>query len=185
MIRASSILMLVLVAVAPARADADFWAAAREEGTHLVMRHARAPGTGDPPGFRLDDCATQRNLDDRGREQARRTGAAIVQAGVAVEVVLTSAWCRARETAERLELGAVEVEPALNSFFADRSRAAAATAALKRRLAELGGRKAVLVTHQVNVTALTGVFPASGEILVVRLAPDGETVEVRGRLAPD
>ena len=177
------LIFALLLAAGAARADPAFWEAARAADTHLLMRHARAPGTGDPPGFRTDDCATKRNLDDAGRDQARRIGAAFRQAGVRVDRVLTSVWCRAAETAELLALGPVETEPTLGSFFGDPDAAGTATAGLKRRLAALGGRKAVLVTHQVNVTALTGVYPASGEILAVRLDPGTGAVEVRGRLA--
>jgi phosphohistidine phosphatase SixA len=177
------LVLAVLLVAGAAHADPAFWAAARADGTHLLMRHARAPGTGDPAGFRLGDCATQRNLDDQGRAQARRIGEAIRAAGVRVDLVLSSAWCRATDTAALLGLGPVVPEPSLNSFFADRSDADRSTADLAGRLGALAGRKAVLVTHQVNITALTGVYPAAGEILAVAVRPDGAGVELRGRLA--
>ncbi|WP_075215367.1 histidine phosphatase family protein [Mongoliimonas terrestris] len=179
------ILAFLLALGAPAaRAAPEVWAALKAPGTHALLRHARAPGTGDPAGYTLDDCATQRNLDDRGRAQARRIGAEIRQNGVAVDIVLTSAWCRARDTARLLGVGPVSDEPALNSFFGNRGQADAATAALKTRLADLDGRKAVLVTHQVNITALTGVYPASGELIVISLDPSG-TVKLHGRVLID
>jgi phosphohistidine phosphatase SixA len=177
------LILILLLGSGPARADAAFWAAAREEGTHLLMRHARAPGVGDPAGFRRDDCATQRNLDDAGRDQARRIGAAIREAGLTVDLVLTSVWCRAADTAALLALGPVGIEPSLASFFGEPGEAERATGRLKGRLAELGDTKAVLVTHQVNITALTGVYPASGELVAVRIDPASGDVEVRGRLA--
>ncbi|WP_181706785.1 histidine phosphatase family protein [Chthonobacter rhizosphaerae] len=176
--------VLVVLAAAPARADEAVWAALREPGAHALMRHARAPGTGDPAGFRLGDCATQRNLDETGRAQASRIGRAIRQAGVEVTRVLTSGWCRARETAERLAVGPVEHEPALDSFFGNRGRSGLATEALEARLADLGDEKAVLVTHQVNITALTGIFPASGELIVISRTAAGE-VKVLGRVLID
>jgi phosphohistidine phosphatase SixA len=179
--------LVVLVALAaalpgPARADVAAWAALREPGVHVIMRHARAPGTGDPPDFRLGDCTTQRNLDETGRDQARRIGAAIREAAVAVDLVLSSEWCRATETARLLDLGPVETEPALNSFFEDRELGPATTERLRTRLSGLEGRKAVLVTHQVNITALTGLVPTSGEMVVIEVEPDGD-VAVRGRIA--
>ncbi|MCB8840473.1 histidine phosphatase family protein [Aurantimonas sp. VKM B-3413] len=178
-----SIALIWLTASLNPAAAADAWQAARAEGTHILMRHAIAPGTGDPADFALGDCSTQRNLSQEGREQARRIGERLQEKRVPVAAVLTSQWCRARDTAEELDLGAPAAEPALNSFFGDRPREADQTAALKARLRELdeAGRKAVLVTHQVNITALTGVFPASGEIVVISLGPNG-AVTVDGRI---
>jgi phosphohistidine phosphatase SixA len=152
-----------------------------EPRTHAILRHAIAPGGGDPAGFTLGDCSTQRNLDDRGRRQARAIGAAFREAGIAVDHVLTSQWCRSAETARLLDLGAVRAEPALNSFFADRSTSEAQTAATHALLAALpADETAVLVSHQVNITALTGVYPRSGEVVILRSAEDGG-IEVVGR----
>ncbi|KQT85315.1 histidine phosphatase family protein [Aurantimonas sp. Leaf443] len=160
----------------------EIGAAAKAPGRHLLMRHALAPGTGDPAGFALGDCATQRNLSREGRAQAKAIGRALGEAGLAPDIVLTSQWCRASETASGLGLAAVEEEPALNSFFAGRGEAERQGAAVIARLKALdaAGRKAVLVTHQVNITALTDVFPASGEVLVVRL--DGDRLSVEDRI---
>ncbi|WP_226893516.1 histidine phosphatase family protein [Nisaea sediminum] len=140
------------------------------------MRHAIAPGGGDPAGFRLRDCSTQRNLDETGREQARRIGAAVREAGVEIDRVLSSQWCRCLETAKLLGLGDVEELPSLNSFFQDRSKAGAQTSETRRVLAAMSpGETVFLVTHQVNITALTDVFPASGEVLLLRVGADGQT----------
>ena len=164
----------------------DGFDAARAADTHILMRHAIAPGTGDPSVFTLGDCSTQRNLSDEGRAQARRIGDRLREAGVAIDVVLASQWCRSTETAELLELGPVMAAPELNSFFADRGNSAEQTDALKARLAELdaAGRKAALVSHQVNITALTGIYPSSGEIVVIALGEDGD-VTVEGRIRTD
>jgi len=165
--------------------SAEAWAALQEPGTVAIMRHALAPGTGDPADFTLGDCGTQRNLNAAGRRQARAIGAAFRDHGIEVDKVLTSQWCRCRDTARLLDLAPVEPFPALNSFFEDRSTADAQTQELRRFLAEQpGSRKLVLVTHQVNITALTGVFPASGEVVVIEAADDGE-VTVRGRVRID
>ena len=77
--------------------QAELWTALAQDGHVALMRHARAPGTGDPARFQLDDCTTQRNLDDTGREQARRTGAAFRARDIKVARVLSSQWCRCRE----------------------------------------------------------------------------------------
>jgi len=172
--------------IRPATAEsAEAWAALKAPGTVAVMRHALAPGTGDPADFTLGDCTTQRNLNAAGRRQARAIGAAFRDHGVEVDKVLTSQWCRCQDTARLLDLAPVETFPALNSFFEDRSTANAQTEELRRFLAEQPERrKLVLVTHQVNITALTGVFPASGEVVVIEVADDGE-VTVRGRVRID
>ncbi len=154
-------------------------------GLVLMMRHAYAPGTGDPPGMRVDDCTTQRNLDETGRAQARAAGERLRAAGVAPARVLSSRWCRCLETARLLGLGAVGTAPdALDSFFADRGSEVRRTAALRALLDGLprDGAPVVLVTHMVNITALTGIVPASGEIVALRLAPGGGFA-VLGRLA--
>ncbi len=172
--------------LAPARANATeaaAWAALSQGGI-VLFRHAIAPGGGDPPGFRLGDCATQRNLDEAGRAQARRIGAAFRARGIAVGQVLTSQWCRTRETAELAFPGRARDEPAFNSFFGERSSGPAQTAAARRLLQGWRGPGALVVTtHQVNITGLTGIVPASGEGLAVRF--EGDQLRVVGRLRFD
>ena len=166
----------LLLSPAPTTADGRF-ARLSEPGIVAIMRHAAAPGFGDPDSFQLDDCATQRNLDAQGRAQAREIGAAIRAAGITVDRVLTSQWCRCRDTARLLDLGPVEDLPALNSFFRDRTRADRQTAAIRKFLHGLPpGETVVLVTHYVNIGALTGRGVASGEVLLLELGPDGAIV---------
>jgi broad specificity phosphatase PhoE len=150
-----------------------------------LLRHAEAPGAGDPPGFRLDDCATQRTLSAEGKAQARRIGEAFRRVGTPVEHVYSSQWCRCLETAQLLGLGPVSPLTVLNSFFTqDPDRRERQTAELRAWLDDRRPRGSlVLVTHQVNITALTGIFPASGEAVVVKLLSGGE-VEVVGRIPP-
>ena len=138
-------------------------------GWVMMMRHAATePGVGDPPEFRLGDCATQRNLSATGREQARQAGAAIRAAGIRIDEVRTSQWCRCRETAQ-LAFGRAADWPALNSFFASRGDESAQTGQVREWAATLGaGRNAMLVTHQVNISGVMGQFAAPGEVVVGR-----------------
>ena len=162
------LLLLACASTGPARA-ADPWDALRQGGTVAILRHARAPGTGDPPNFRLDDCATQRNLSEEGRNQARRIGERFRAEGVRVARVLSSRWCRGLETA-RLAFGEAEPFPPLDSLFPEKTAREAPTKAVRDTVRDWAGQPGVLVlvTHQVNITALTGLFPAEGEILVLR-----------------
>ena len=179
---AVALLAALVPASAPTAADTRF-ARLSEPGVVAIMRHALAPGFSDSASFTLDDCATQRNLDARGRAQAREIGAAIRAAGVSVDRVLTSQWCRCRDTARLLGLGPVEDLPALNSFFRDRSRADGQTAELRKFLLGLPpGETVVLVTHYVNIQALTGRGTASGEVLLLEIGHDGALSVVDGHL---
>ncbi len=157
--------------VEPAQAQADdtVWEALAAGGLVVLIRHALAPGVGDPANFALEDCSTQRNLSDVGREQAARIGEAFRMRGVVVDAVLSSGWCRCIETAT-LAFGAADVWPPLHSFFRDSTTEYAQTQEVRERIASWGGPGTlVMVTHQVNITALTDIFPSSGELIV--LAP--------------
>ncbi|KQP20752.1 histidine phosphatase family protein [Pseudorhodoferax sp. Leaf265] len=173
-----------VLAIAGLPALAQPWPALGPDGI-VLFRHAEAPGVGDPPDFRLGDCGTQRNLSERGRVQAQELGARFRARNIAVGQVLSSQWCRTRDTAELAVPGRVQVAPAFNSFFnEDAAQSARQTAAARAVLvAWRGPGVLVVVTHQVNITALTGIFPASGEGIVVR-AVAGGGLEVVGRLPP-
>lgn len=173
---------LALLALAPwpfAFARADALADRLRQGACVVLlRHGRTtPGVGDPPEFRLDACSTQRNLSDEGRADSRRLGAWFQSAGLRPRAVRSSAWCRCRDTAE-LAFGAHTVWSPLNSTFQGASgESSAATQALRVALAAIpAGAFEVWVTHQVNMTALTGEVPTMGEGLIVDAAG-----QVRGR----
>jgi phosphohistidine phosphatase SixA len=177
------LLSLASLAV-PTDADASdaAWAALSKGGI-ILFRHANAPGTGDPPGFRLGDCATQRNLDDAGRAQARRIGSAFRSRNIQVGRVLTSQWCRCVETASLAFPGQGITAAEFNSFFDDRASEARQTEQARTTLKSWAGSGAlVVVTHQVNITALTGVVPASGEGVVV--GAGGGRPTVIGRIRP-
>ncbi|MGS4885019.1 histidine phosphatase family protein [Roseibium sp. MB-4] len=170
----------MLLTMPHARADDAAWQAL-ENGGIVLFRHALAPGTGDPANFTLGDCSTQRNLNDQGRADSRAIGQAFQDKGIKVGQVLTSQWCRCVETAELAFPGQVEEEPVFNSFFQNRSAGPEQTRAGQRILEQWPGDGAlVIITHQVNITALTDIFPQSGEGIVVEIN-DGE-IEVIGRL---
>ncbi|HMB78213.1 MAG TPA: histidine phosphatase family protein [Kiloniellaceae bacterium] len=175
-----------LSATAVVRADETaLWAALRSGGHVALLRHALAPGTGDPADFKLSDCRTQRNLSEEGRAQARRIGDLFRANGIERARVLTSQWCRCRETAELLQLGPVTELPALNSFFQNREDREPQTRALRAWLQRQDlSTVQVLVTHQVNISALTGVYPSSGELVILQAVADGD-VSVLGTIATD
>jgi phosphohistidine phosphatase SixA len=170
----AAVALIALLACRDGFAAGPFPIERLDEGGYVVMlRHATAPGMGDPEGFRLGDCATQRNLSAEGRAQARRLGERLRANGIDTADVYSSQWCRCLQTAELLELGPVQQLPALNSFFGRPADRAPNLKALRRFLAELpeDGAPVVLVTHQVTISAITGEGAASGEAVV--LAADG------------
>jgi phosphohistidine phosphatase SixA len=170
-----------------ARAQADAWELLRQPGIAVFMRHSEAPGSGgfgDPTGFRLEDCATQRNLSEEGRAHARRTGDAYRNHAVVFDRVLTSPWCRCKETAA-LALGKdAEIFEPLSNLVGRSENREPQVRALKAYLADLGTARALLVTHGIVIGALTGINPASGEMVIVKPAPGGEP-RVVGRLRVD
>jgi phosphohistidine phosphatase SixA len=139
-----------------------------QPGSVVLIRHALAPGVGDPAALVLNDCKTQRNLSDEGRTQAVRVGEYFRQQFVPVQAVWSSQWCRTRETADLAFPGMRVDQPAFNSFFGEPDNAPDQTRAARALLDAWQGKGLlVVVTHQVNITALTGVVPASGEAVVL------------------
>ena len=154
----------------------------------LLMRHALAPGIGDPAGYSLADCSTQRNLDAQGRQQAMRTGQWLKRQGIQTAMVLTSPWCRCKDTANLLGYGQPEVEPAIGSFFEASQEAADYTQRLQKRLAQLGptkGDKAlILVTHHVNILDYMGSHVGSGDMVLVQFDAHGKLISAKRYPSP-
>ena len=175
--RGLAALLLSFLAAFPAAAEPSAeaaWAAFARPGTVALMRHAYAPGTGDPQGFRLDDCKTQRNLNDEGRAQAKATGDTIRRRGIRVDRVLSSPWCRCKETAALLKFGPVEEQPFLQSVHAAPDQEGPRTRALKAFIAGLPkDKKVFIVTHQFNIRALVGRPTDSGAMVIVEPTADG------------
>jgi phosphohistidine phosphatase SixA len=186
--RAAALRVLLCVALAatcgPARADEALWSQLRAGGLVVFIRHAETdPGAGDPPGFRLDDCKTQRNLSAAGREQARRLGEALRRERVPIGQVLASEWCRCRDTAT-LAFGRYETWPALNNLFGRAQNEPAQKQALLERAGAYSGRgNLVLVTHGATIAPVAGVNPAQGELVLMKPVVSGK-LELVGRLRP-
>lgn len=163
----------LLAAWVPALADDALWSMLKAGGQVVLMRHAvTTPGVGDPEGMDLQDCATQRNLSDAGRADARRVGNFFRARGIPVAQVISSPWCRCLETARLAFGGTPEVSPALGNLFGrgdPQGRQVAQLRAIASKRPAAGN--AIMVTHGSTILALTGVSPAPAEMVV--LTPQG------------
>ena len=176
------LVLLVLAAPRPAVADEPVWALLGGGGQVVLIRHAiTTPGVGDPPGMRLEDCATQRNLTDEGRRHARRVGEAMRARAVPIDRVLSSPWCRCLETA-RLAFGSAETWAPLANLFGRPEHRAEQVRHLQAMAGERrSGGNLILVTHGSTIAALTGINPDTAEMVV--LTPQGAgQFTVAGRL---
>jgi len=171
--------------VAGADDAANAWTALRAGGHVALMRHADAPGgVGDPPGFRVDDCATQRNLSEKGRADAEKIGSQLKREGIAFEKILSSPWCRCIDTAKLMNVGTVETEATFGNVVVLKDQRETLTAGARALIARrTAGGNLLVVTHGANIQALTGVWLASGEIVVVKGGSD--RAEPVGRLLLD
>ena len=140
-------------------------------GTVIFMRHALAPGNGDPSGFLVDDCRTQRNLDETGRRQARAIGARLAAANLTLSGIYSSYWCRCLETAQILGLGAITPFDGLNSFYQGYAPRDTTLSRLRAKLDSLPqtAPAVLMVTHYVTIKAITGLSVRSGGIVVYDL----------------
>jgi broad specificity phosphatase PhoE len=183
-VRRFALALLACVALqGAAQADEKVWAALKAGGHVILMRHGlTTPGVGDPEGMRLEDCATQRNLNDEGRHEARAAGDALRKRKVPVGRVLSSPWCRCIETAT-LAFGRMdEVSPPLANLFGRPENREKQVAAMRKLVSErIKGGNLVLVSHGSTISALTGVAPATAEMVVVTPRGGGK-FEVVGRV---
>lgn len=154
-------------------------ASSLSDGQHvLLMRHADAPGYGDPAGYQLDRCSTQRNLGDRGKKQAILIGQWLSNQGITSAKVLSSPWCRCIDTAKLLNKGQVTIAPALGSFFDDMSMEKEQTRNLEKliqaQLNENPKKPIILVTHHVNIQAFTGKVVNVGDMVLAKVDKNGK-----------
>lgn len=154
-------------------------------GHHALIRHAIAPGTGDPSNFTLADCSTQRNLNGEGKKQARSLGNSFRTANIIPTLILSSKWCRTLDTANEMDLGSVTPFPLLNSVWTRSTQdTQVQTKALETYLKEVNQDTTLLmVTHAVNISALTGESVASGHGLIITVRND--QIKVVGRIRAD
>lgn len=154
-----------------------------KQGGVLLIRHASTEaGLGDPPGFALGQCSTQRNLSTIGQAEARAMGAWFHQRGLQAQTVLSSQWCRCQDTA-RLAFGLYQDWPALNSTFGGQGQHERQMHMLRERVRLLpAGTLEVWVTHQVIMTGLTGAYPATAEGFLIDTTG---TLRARGMMRPD
>ena len=169
--------MLVGGAANAADDNASAWTALRADGHVALIRHASAPGqAGDPADYKLDDCATQRNLSEQGREEARALGERFRSQRVKVGKIVSSQWCRCRQTAEMMNIGPVEVAPTFNNAFVLNAMRDELTAGARATIgAWRGPGTLVVVTHGENIMAMLGVRPREGEVIVVAPNPASES----------
>ena len=174
--------LLLTLAAFSAQADEALWKLLAGGGQVLFVRHGQTtPGVGDPAGFKLEDCATQRNLSAEGRAQSQRLGADVRRRGVPIGEILSSPWCRCLETA-KLAFGPAKAWPALSNLFGRHGAAEQQVSALRPRIAGYKGKaNLILVSHGSTAAALTGAHPAMGEVLV--LTPAGKSFRVAGRIS--
>jgi phosphohistidine phosphatase SixA len=175
-------LFMLFAAAAPA--DEKLWELLRSGGQVVFMRHAiTTPGVGDPAGFRVEDCATQRNLTAEGKQTARRIGEAFRARGVPLGEILSSRWCRCTETAQ-LAFGRYQLWTELNSLYQDPGARDKQTQAVRKRVAaHRGPDNLILVSHGANILPLTGIHPSPGGMVILTPGgPDG--FHIAGRLEP-
>jgi len=168
------LILIVLLGVAGVGHADNLWSALKSDNHFVLIRHALAPGYSDPDHFQVDNCTTQRNLNAEGRYQSKKIGDLFRSNGISKAAVYSSQWCRCLDTAQLLNLGKVSELNSLNSFFEHFEREESQTIEIKRWIKTVPlGIPTVLVSHQVNIDALTGYSPSSGEIIFVRRSFDG------------
>ena len=174
--------LLLFLGFTGAQASESLWALLKGGGQVVFIRHAiTTPGVGDPPGFKLEDCATQRNLTDAGRAHAKRIGQAFAERRIPVERILSSPWCRCIETSQ-LAFGKPEISTALNNLFGRPENNARQVEQMKALAsAKPKSGNLVLVSHGSTIVALTGVSPGTGEMVIVTPQGNGKFA-VAGRL---
>ncbi|MGZ8260367.1 MAG: histidine phosphatase family protein [Caldimonas sp.] len=184
-VRTLAFVALVATLASTARADESAaWAALRQGGVVALMRHGDAPGVGDPPGWRLDDCATQRNLSERGRGDASAVGVRLREQRVLVAKVLSSPWCRCIDTARLVAVGEVQVEPAFANAYVLSDRRESLAAEGRAVIGRWRGPGVLLVvSHGENIRTLTGRSPATAELVVVAPGATGGALRLVGTVA--
>jgi phosphohistidine phosphatase SixA len=176
-----ALIFLLLMAPAARATDAG-WALLRDGGRVVLLRHARTNGSGDPANFDIGKCNTQRNLSERGKQQAGEIGALFAARAAPVERVLSSRYCRCMDTARIAFESEPEPFAPLDPPDADPQKQAEQLAAIVAEVRNYSGSdNMVMVTHLEDIQALTGVAPREGEAVIVGM--DGDGLRALGRIA--
>lgn len=153
------------------KSDSAMIAAMQSTGHILMIRHAIAPGFGDPDNIQIGDCSTQRNLDESGRKQSKQIGAWLKSHNITPSAIYSSQWCRCLDTARLLDLGDVKELPALNSFFQMTENRESNLKNLNEFMSKLDteNKLIIMVTHSVTISAISGETVASGNGVLLKL----------------
>ena len=164
----NSVIFITLLLVTQAFARSELEIIKENISANVIfLRHALAPGIGDPKNFIKEDCSTQRNLNNKGRLQARLIGNYLRSTNLKFSQILTSEWCRCIDTAKELNLGQWKTFSGLNSFFQVYEKKDQVMNKLQKKLDSLGySDLALFVTHQVVISEQTGIVPRSGEMVL-------------------
>ena len=164
----TGVIFITLVLVTEAFARSELEIIKKNISANVIfLRHALAPGVGDPEDFIKEDCSTQRNLNNKGRVQARLIGNYLRSTNLKFSQILTSEWCRCIDTAKELNLGQWTTFSGLNSFFQEYEKKDQVMNKLQKKLDSLGySDLALFVTHQVVISEQTGIMPRSGEMVL-------------------
>lgn len=170
--------ILLLFSLLPLAASANL-ATDLSDGQHvLLMRHADAPGYGDPIGYQIDHCSSQRNLGDYGKKQAVLIGEWLKKQGITSADLSSSPWCRCIDTAKLLDKGPVQISTIIGSFFDDMSLEKQQTKQLEQliqmKLSDNNKAPVILVTHHVNIQAYTGKVVNVGDMVLVKVNKNGQ-----------
>ena len=145
------------------------WDEARKGNKVILIRHSLAPGSGDPAGFKIGDCKTQRNLNTAGIEQSKKIGKIFKDNKISIDIVLSSEWCRCKDTAY-YAFGKFQEFSALNSTFSTpyNRNGPRQVKEIEEYLMnwEGEGKNLILVTHYSIITTITTAVPSSGEIVI-------------------
>lgn len=162
------VILIFVYSLKPVFSELDFKSEINEINANVVfLRHSIAPGFGDPKNFKIDDCSTQRNLSKTGILQARSIGKFFIENNIEFSEILSSQWCRCKDTINEMNIGNWKTFPGLNSFFQNFSKKQIVLPLLYDKLKNVKNDELILlVTHQVVISEITNVFPPSGGIVI-------------------
>ena len=162
------VILIFVYSLKPVFSELDFKSEINEINANVVfLRHSIAPGFGDPKNFKIDDCSTQRNLSKTGILQARSIGKFFIENNIEFSEILSSQWCRCKDTINEMNIGNWKTFPGLNSFFQNFSKKQIVLSLLYDKLKNVKNDELILlVTHQVVISEITNVFSPSGGIVI-------------------